>query len=95
MTPRVHDQSQHRSILKEVKMDLGPAGKKEVGFHGSHDPNEETKKSVLPSISRTLVRQNNDSLPLIDRAKNTTPILDLEEVIKHEGELVLDAAGLE
>jgi len=91
MTPRVHDQSQqHRSILKEVKMDISLASKKEVGFQGLHDPNEETKKSVLPNISRTLEKQNNDSLPLIDRVKNTTPILDLDEVIKHEGELVLD-----
>lgn len=76
-------------------MDLGLASKKEIGFQGLHDPNEETKKSVLPNISRTLEKQNNDSLPLIDVAKKATPILDLEEVIKHEGGLVLDSAGRE
>jgi hypothetical protein len=56
MTPRVHERSQHRSILKDVKMDLSLGAKKEVGFQGSHDPNEETKKSALPSISRALAR---------------------------------------
>ena len=42
---------------------------------------------LMPALpSRTLQKQNNDSLPQIDRAKNITPILDLEDVIKSEGQ---------
>ncbi len=80
----------------DVKMSLevSKSFKKEVGFEGTADPKEETKKAGLPSITKAIAA-NNDSLPLIDRAKNTTPILDLEEVIQHEGKLVLDAGSLE
>jgi hypothetical protein len=59
--------------------------------------NEFQSRSIRPhaggdlSISNAGENRMNSSLPQIDRIKNSTPIIDLDDVISHEGGgIVLD-----
>jgi hypothetical protein len=72
-------------LTGRLKLPLNPIGEENLSL------NELQSRSIRPlvggdlSISNAGENRMNSSLPNIDRIKNSTPIIDLDDVISHEG----------